>query len=122
MDKTIISIIGAVSALATLDVACASAAVSPGPAPTMEARSFGDLLEPIPNAATMLRAIDAAGGAQPNIQLAQYDQYHHHHHHYRPPPRHYYYHHHHHHNYYHPPRYHHHQQYRDQPSYDHEGY
>jgi hypothetical protein len=78
-----IKIAGLVGAMATLGAFnAAEAAPVPGPAPTdiLRANSFADLLEPIPDAAALLRAVDESGpiaSADENIQLAQY---HHHHH------------------------------------------
>src|ERR1039458_10186082 len=81
-------IAGQVGAMATLGAFnAAEAAPSPSPAPTdvLRANSFADLLEPIPNAATLLQAVDESGpvsSAEDNVQLAQlYVQHHHHHHH-----------------------------------------
>ena len=109
MDKKIFGLIAAVSGLGTLGAAQAA------PAPVdvdrvMNAQSFRELLEPIPNATALLIADDegrAAAPEAPKVQLAEYDHHHHHHgvihkllrlthhhhHHYR------YDHHHHHHNY-----------------------
>jgi hypothetical protein len=67
----------------------------------MRARSFSELLQPIPNAAAVLQAVDektadrAQDGPLAGAQLAQY--HHHHHHHWWRWHRH---HHHHHHHYY----------------------
>src|SRR3984893_3241279 len=74
----------------------------------LNARSYSELLQPIPNAVALLMAADSVNGApgkteseqKPDMQLAQYYPHHHHHHHYRR------YHHHHHHHHHH--RYHHH--------------
>jgi hypothetical protein len=66
----------------------AEAAPIPSPAPTdvLRANSFADLLEPIPNAAALLQAVDESrpvSSADENVQLAQFyvQQHHHHHHH-----------------------------------------
>lgn len=101
-------LLGGVSALAILGAGQASAAPSPGgeTAGLQPARSFGDLLDPIPNASRLLRAEDernagSASAADKPVVLAQ-DYYHHHHHHYYyHHHHHHYYHHHHHHHYYH---------------------
>jgi hypothetical protein len=107
MDKSFISLLGGASALALLGGSQASAA------PTVEevnllqpARSFAELLEPIPNAESVLRAeIERTGGDNSSQEepmvMAQY--YHHHHHHYH--------HHHYHHHHYHHHHYHHHHHY-----------
>lgn len=103
MDKKIVGLVGAMSAVALLDTAQASTVEAPEVAKVMSPQSFEDLLAPIPNAVSVLRAVDAVeasaaraamesgGGAK--VKLAQYygyDGYYYHHHH----------HHHHHHNYY----------------------
>jgi hypothetical protein len=117
MEKKIAGLLGAVATLGTFGAAEAATAPPPAPTDVLRANSFADLLEPIPNAATLLQAIDEsapAASADGNIQLAQYHHHHHHHHHsqyrrYAPrivvvPPRYRRHHHHHHH--------HHHSQYR----------
>lgn len=109
MEKKIAGLIGAIAALGTFDAASA-AAVAPAPVELPKANSFAELLEPIPNAAALLRAVDEnqpVPSAEDNVQLAQYYHHHHHHHHhayrryYAPrvyvAPRRYYHHHHHHH-------------------------
>jgi hypothetical protein len=114
MDKKIAGLLGAVATLGT--VGAAQAAPVPAPSDVLRANSYSDLLEPIPNAAAALQAIDEstpAQSAQDNVQLAQYYHHHHHHHHhsqyrrYAPrivvvPPRYrrYHHHHHHHHSFY----------------------
>jgi hypothetical protein len=106
MDKKIAGLLGAAAAVAT--VGCAQASTSPAQAPNdpLTARSYADLLTPIPNATEALIADNARLEAKPSegVQLAQYYHHHHHHHHgyYR------YRHHHHHHGYYRYNRHHHH--------------
>lgn len=107
MDKKIAGLLGAVAAVSTLG--SAQAAPTPNPTNTLQANSFAELLEPIPNAAALLQAVDEqpAPSAEGHIQLAQFYRHHHHHHHhhayrrYAPRiivvPRHRRYHHHHHH-------------------------
>ena len=94
MHKKITGLLGA-SAVATLGAfGVAEATPVPAPSETLMANSFAELLEPIPNAAALLKTADESGSgasAERNIQLAQH--HHHHHHHGR---RH---HHHHHHHY-----------------------
>jgi hypothetical protein len=104
MDKKIAGVIGAITGLAVLDSAAqATPAVTPDSG-NLNARSFAELLDPIPNAVAALRAADAAaareardesaGGQTEGVQVAGYHHHHHryyHHHHHR------YYHHHHHH-------------------------
>ncbi|GLH80407.1 hypothetical protein SSBR45G_53160 [Bradyrhizobium sp. SSBR45G] len=118
MDKKIAGLLGAVAAVGALGTVQASAA--PAPADVLKVNSYADLLEPIPDAARVLQALDEQGpqADEPKVQLAQWYHHHHHHHHhhgyYRGPgygygygygygprvyvvPRRYYHHHHHHH-------------------------
>ena len=114
MDKKIAGLLGAVATLGAMNAAQAAPTPAPVPTDVMRANSFADLLDPIPNAAKLLQAIDEAAPAQPadpNLQAAQIvigvgrDHHHHHHHHhaYRermvvvPRYRHHHHHHHHHH-------------------------
>jgi hypothetical protein len=118
MEKKIAGLLGAVATLGAFNAA--QAAPSPVPTDVMRANSFADLLEPIPNASSLLQAIDESTPAQSadeNVQPAQYYHHHHHHHHhsfyrrdydegYGPrvivvPPRYRYYRHHHHHHHHH---------------------
>ena len=112
MDKKIVGLLGAVAAVGTLSA-------TPAPADVLQANSYADLLEPIPNAGALLQAIDESAPvkASENVQLAQFYHHHHHHHHhsfyrrYRyyddapvvvvPRYRRYYHHHHHHHHHHH---------------------
>jgi ABC-type nickel/cobalt efflux system permease component RcnA len=120
MEKKIAGLLGAVATLGAFNAAQAAPTPSPAPSDVMRANSFADLLEPIPNAAALLQAVDESAPAPPaneNMQLAQiYIEHHHHHHHhhayrrYAPrvvivPPgygryRHHHHHHHHHHSFY----------------------
>jgi hypothetical protein len=78
MQKTITGLLGAVAALGVFGAAQAA----PDPGDALKVSSFAELLEPIPDAAARLKAMDEAQSAAPaerNIQLA----YHHHHHHHR---------------------------------------
>jgi hypothetical protein len=81
MDKKIAGLLGAVAALGTFG--SAEAAPAPAPADVLQANSYAELLEPIPNAGALLQAIDeqAPAKASQNVQLAQYYYHHHHHHH-----------------------------------------
>jgi ABC-type nickel/cobalt efflux system permease component RcnA len=99
MDKKAASLVGAISALVT--ISAVEAARAQEVADVLSARSYAELLQPIPNAVALLMAADevtaardkAEAGQTPNVQLAQ--DHHHHHHHHR---RHRHHHHHHHHN------------------------
>ena len=82
MDKKIAGLLGAVATLGALNAA--QAAPAPAPSDVLRANSFADLLEPIPNAAALLQAVDESApgpSANENVQLAQLYVYHHHHHH-----------------------------------------
>jgi hypothetical protein len=110
MEKKIAGLLGAMAALGAFNAAEAAPIQSPAPTDVLRANSFSDLLESIPNAVALLRAVDESGpvpSANENIQLAQYHHHHHHHHHgwrrYGPVvvvPRYRHHHHHHHHSYY----------------------
>jgi hypothetical protein len=112
MEKKIAGVLGAVAALGTLTAAQAA------PSDVLRANSYAELLNPIPDAAAQLKALDEREASQPaetKVQLAQYyhhhhhhhGYYHHHHHGYRVGPivvvphRRYYHHHHHHHHHHH---------------------
>ena len=118
MEKKIAGLLGAMATLGAFNAAEAAPIPSPTPTDVLRANSFADLLEPIPNAVALLRAVDESGpspSADENVQMAQF--YHHHHHHhsfyrryeydeYAPrvivvPRRYRYYHHHHHHHHHH---------------------
>ena len=113
-------LLGGASALAILGVQPAAAAPAPDDGSLQPARSYAELLDPIPNAANVLRAEDqraAQESQEKPMELAQlyfevgppgyyhHDHHHHHHHHrgyygyYGYPHRHYHHHHHHHHHY-----------------------
>ena len=104
MERKIAGVLGAVAALGALNAA--QAAPTPAPAEALSANSFAELLEPIPNAASVLKTVDespAAPSMQENVQLAQFyyhHHHHHHHHHFWRRYRHHHHHHHHHHGYY----------------------
>jgi hypothetical protein len=114
MDKKLAGLIGAASAMAALSGAqAATPATQPDVETAMKAESFADLLTPIPNAVSVLHAMDASAAKMPaaaksetfDTKVAQfYYREHHHHHHGYWRPR---FHHHHHHGYW-RPRYHHH--------------
>lgn len=79
MEKKIAGLLGAVAALG----AAGSAQATPAPTDVLKANSFAELLQPIPNAAATLQAVDEAAPVPPrdNVQLAQFYHHHHHHHH-----------------------------------------
>jgi hypothetical protein len=81
MEKKIAGLLGAVAALSTMTAAqAAPTSVTTDP---LQANSYSDLLEPIANAAAVLKVVDenTPAAADANIQLAQYHHHHHHHHH-----------------------------------------
>jgi hypothetical protein len=97
MDKKIAGLLGAVAALGTLSAVQATPA-SP-PTDVLQANSYADLLQPIPNAAATLKIADENAPAASSEARMQVAQMHHHHHHHRPVVirRHRHHHHHHHH-------------------------
>ena len=126
MNK-VVGILGAVSGLVALDSTQAAALETPNTTGLTQAKSYAELLEPIPNALAVLRAVDAAeaertaqeaAGTDADVTLVQYRHHHHHnrwrrhHHHNRWWRRH----HHHHHNRW--RRHHHHSQYLGQTTRD----
>jgi hypothetical protein len=115
MEKKIAGLLGAMATLGAFNAAQAAPTPTPAPSDVLRANSFAELLQPIPNAAALLEAVDESGSnpsANENVQLAQYYHHHHHHHHHsayrRYGPvvvvpryrRHHHHHHHHHHSYY----------------------
>jgi hypothetical protein len=101
LDKTIIGLLGGASALALIAGAQVFAAAPPDEATLRPARSFAELLDPIPNATSVLRAEDERVSADASVDerplvMGQYHHHHHHHHHYRHHHHHHHYHHHHH--------------------------
>jgi hypothetical protein len=87
MEKKIAGLIGAVAALGAFGSAQASPAPVQDPTAVLKAASFAELLDPIPNAASLLQAVDeqAATSTEGNMQVAQIfiqgGGHHHHHHH-----------------------------------------
>ncbi len=84
MEKKIAGLLGAMATLGAFNGAEAAPTPSPAPTDVLRANSFADLLEPIPNAAALLRAVDEQrpnSSADENVQLAQFYHHHHHHHH-----------------------------------------
>jgi hypothetical protein len=80
MDKKIAGLLGAAAALASLNGA--QAATPPDTTEVLKARSYADLLAPIPNALALLEAVDeAASDPEATFQVAQFYVEHHHHHH-----------------------------------------
>jgi hypothetical protein len=105
LDKTIIGLVGAASALALASPS--SSAAAPGPLPG--AQTYAELLDPIPDAVSRLKSqwgdgdLSVTADERPVVEPAQYYYHHHHHHHhhhwwYR--RYHHHHHHHHHHHYY----------------------
>src|ERR1700719_1991441 len=94
MDKKIVGLVGAISGFASLDTTHAATVAGPNATELLGARSYADLLDPIPNALSLLWEVEAAdaarvgreSGADPNMKLARHHHhhhhsYHHHHHH-----------------------------------------
>ena len=86
MDKTLAGLLGGASALALVGAVHAANAPAERLGSLKPAQSYAELLDPIPNAAELLkvnnqtRDSDAAAG-EASMQLAQYHHHHHHHHH-----------------------------------------
>jgi hypothetical protein len=107
LDKIIMSLLGGASALALLGGSQASAAPPVDEVNVLQpARSFAELLDPIPNAEKVLRAEDqrssdaAVPEEKPMVVAEYYHHHHHYHHHYHHHHHHYHHHYHHHHHYY----------------------
>jgi hypothetical protein len=100
MDQKIVGIVGAIAGLAALDATQGAATAAPNPEAVKGAHSYGELLNPIPNALALLRAADndAARTQASNDVRVALDHHHHHHHRYVKPKRRHHHHHHHHHN------------------------
>src|SRR6202171_4627078 len=84
MEKKIAGLLGAMATLGAFNAAEAAPIPAPAPTDILRANSFADLLEPIPNAPALLRAVDESApvpSADDNVQLAQFYHHHHHHHH-----------------------------------------
>jgi hypothetical protein len=83
MEKKIAGLVGAVAALGTLAAVQAAPARTPPTVSPLEANSYADLLQPIPNAVALLKVVDerAPTSSEANVQLAQNHHHHHHHHH-----------------------------------------
>lgn len=78
MKKTVLGA-AAVAATSLVGAAPMTAAAEPV---SMQAASYAELLQPIPNATEQLKISDmAASRAEPRLTEAQYVYHHHHHHH-----------------------------------------
>ena len=80
MDKKTVGLLGAVAGLATIGSAQAAINPAPNPPQALRASSYADLLAPIPNAAALLKADDAARTqaateAAGGVRLTQYYYY-----------------------------------------------
>jgi len=101
MEKTVMGLVAAIGAVAPFAGAHAAALTSENAASALRAASVAELLDPVPNSAAILAALDAEKkpetAAAKGVQVAQWHHHHWHHHHHH----HYYYHHHHHHHHWH---------------------
>jgi hypothetical protein len=80
MDKRIAGLISAAAALTTTH----SAAAAPGTADLarfQQPKSYAELLEPIPNAVTVLKSDDESRAVSGTVERVRYHHHHHHHHH-----------------------------------------
>jgi hypothetical protein len=94
MDKKIVGLIAAIGSVAPMTAA--QAAVSPlEVSQVMNARSFSELLEPIPNASAILKVAEDTPVLDARDSVMAMD---HHHHHHRSRRHHHHHYHHHHHN------------------------
>ncbi len=78
MEKKIAGLLGAMATLGAFNAAQAAPIPTPAPSDVLRANSFAELLQPIPNAAALLKAVDESRpnpSADENVQLAQF--YHH---------------------------------------------
>jgi hypothetical protein len=109
MDKKLAGLLGAAAALTTM---ASAQAATPQQTEMAPATSYRDLLDPVPNALSQLKAEDAKRNETPKTEVAQisvqvgHHHHHHHHHHHRGVvvrlgPGHHHYHHHHHHHHHH---------------------
>ena len=104
MEKRVAALLGAVAAIGTLSTAQAAPDPASEPTGVLQANSYAELLQPIPNAAATLKVIDErtpAASAEARVQLAQAHHHHHHHHHRTIAIRRHRHHHHHHHHHHH---------------------
>jgi hypothetical protein len=97
VDKKIAGLLGVVAGLSTVGSTQAATGPASNPSEALQASSYADLLAPIPNAAALVKAHDAAqeqlAEAAGEVQVAQvyyapypppyvdYRHHHHHHHH-----------------------------------------
>ena len=76
MDMKTVGLIGAVAGLATIGVAHAAIPPAPGASDALAVSSYADLLAPVPDAVTQVKADDAARARRPTpegeLQLAEY--------------------------------------------------
>ena len=109
MDKRIAGLLGAAAALTTAH--SGAAAAGSDLARLQQPKSYAELLEPIPNAVTMLKSDDESRAVSGPVEQVRYYHHHHHHHHgyfrryyyggyYSRRYHHHHHHHHHHHSYY----------------------
>ena len=83
MERKIAGLLGAMATLGAVNAAQAAPMPTPVPSEALQANSFAELLEPIPNATDLLSAIDESQqspSTERHVRLARY--YHHQHHHY----------------------------------------
>ena len=80
MNKSVVGLLGGVSALAL--IGCAQSALAKPVLTLQPARSYAELLDPIPNASELIREVDRRPGFVEAQFYSEDDQpYHHHHHH-----------------------------------------
>lgn len=83
MDKKVVGFLGAAAALTSMTMVQADAAPVAGQTGTPAARSYAELLEPVPDARARMNAEDAAQVEQTQYAIIRRRHHHHHHHHHR---------------------------------------
>jgi ABC-type nickel/cobalt efflux system permease component RcnA len=83
MPRKFFGAVSVMSAFAALDSAQATPTIPSDVNEFLRPQSFAQLLEPVPNALALLKAVDEAQAAESRskVKLAQYFYHHHHHHH-----------------------------------------
>jgi hypothetical protein len=81
MDKRIVGLLGAAAALTTIHSGAAAAPGTSDLAHLRQPKSYAELLEPIPNAVTVLKSDDESRAVSGPVERVGYYHHHRHHHH-----------------------------------------
>jgi hypothetical protein len=81
MDKRIAGLLGAAAALTTAHSGAAAAPGTSDLARLQQPKSYAELLEPIPNAVSVLKSDDESRAVSGPVEQVGYYHHHHHHHH-----------------------------------------